>query len=190
MLKNLIVSRWNYYQTTMKSGGVQHFIDKSTYKPYTTSRRQQQHTSKRPLNTKATTRLPLTDLANNTHEQNGNSSLKVNYDDEDFYKPTFRPAVLIANISNLEALSQVTSTTSPPDSAATSSIDDKNNNISSFLNDLSTNTIINSALVFGLPLVTTIMSLMGAGPLVIASIAWIIPLAAILILPDRATSLP
>ena len=148
MKKKLIVSRWNYYQTTMKSGGVQHFTDKSTYKPYTT----RQYTSKRPLNTKATTpRLPLPGLAINTHAQNGNTSLK----DDDFYKPTFRPAVLIANISNLEALSQVTSTTSPPDSA-TSSIDNKNNNISSFLNDLSTNTIINSALVFGLPLVTTV----------------------------------
>ena len=169
----------------MKSGGVQHFTDKSTYKPYTITR---QHTSKRPLNTKATTRLPLTELASNIIlEQNGITITSLK--DDDFYKPTFRPAVLIANISNLEALSQVTSTTSPPDSD-TSSIDDKNNNISSFLNDLSTNTIINSALVFGLPLVTTIMSLMGAGPLVIASIAWIIPLAAILILPDRATSLP
>ena len=76
----------------------------------------------------------------------------------------------------------VTSSTSPPNlNSATTEVDDKVN-VSSFLNELSSNSIVNAMVVskksfkfsfdallkyqfqvFGLPMVTALMSLLGAG---------------------------
>ena len=52
------------------------------------------------------------------------------------------------------------------------------------LNQLSSNSLLNISVVFGLPVVTALLSFMGAGPIAIASAAWIIPLLTLLIVPD------
>ena len=154
--------RWSY-QTTMKTNeenSLLHMSSKPPYKPFST-------TFPRPLTS------PGPGLIINETSK-----------DKPNYKPTFRPPVLVAEISNLEALASITSSTSPPNLVKTTTIDEKNQNISSFLNDLSSNSVINAMVIFGLPMATALMSLLGAGPLAIASVAWIIPVAAILILPD------
>ena len=38
--------------------------------------------------------------------------------------------------------------------------------------------------IFGLPIITAVLSVMGAGPLAIATTAWVVPIAAIFVLPD------
>ena len=154
--------RWSY-QTTMKTNeenSLLHMSSKPPYKPFST-------TFPRPLTSPGPGLI-----INETSKEKPN------------YKPTFRPPVLVAEISNLEALASITSSTSPPNLVKTTTIDEKNQNISSFLNDLSSNSVINAMVIFGLPMATAMMSLLGAGPLAIASVAWIIPVAAILILPD------
>jgi len=52
------------------------------------------------------------------------------------------------------------------------------------INNLSTNSLIMIVVIFGLPVTTALLSIFGAGPLAIASIAWIIPISAVLFLPD------
>ncbi len=52
------------------------------------------------------------------------------------------------------------------------------------LNKLSQNSAVNLVVVLGLPVMTAMLSFIGAGPLAIALFAWLIPLFAILILPD------
>lgn len=51
-------------------------------------------------------------------------------------------------------------------------------------NRLSSNSVLNISVVFGLPMVTALLSFLGAGPIAIASAAWIIPLLTLLIVPD------
>ena len=98
------------------------------------------------------------------------------------YKPTFKPSVIIHEISNVEV---TIPTTQPPTSSVTdTSLVDEKNDITSFVNDLSSNSLVNLLVVFGLPAVTALLSFMGAGPLAIASVAWLIPIAAVTILPD------
>jgi hypothetical protein len=101
-----------------------------------------------------------------------------------YYKPTFRPAVMVAEVSNVDVATFVVDATS--EAVPLTTVDEKIDfsDITSTLNKLSTNTIVNVLVVFGLPLVTAMLSFMGAGPLAIATFAWVIPLAAILILPD------
>jgi hypothetical protein len=38
--------------------------------------------------------------------------------------------------------------------------------------------------IFGLPIITAVLSVMGAGPLAIATTAWVVPIAAVFVLPD------
>lgn len=52
------------------------------------------------------------------------------------------------------------------------------------INNLSTNSLIMIVVIFGLPVTTALLSIFGAGPLAIASIAWLIPISAVLFLPD------
>ena len=103
------------------------------------------------------------------------------------YKPTFKPSVIIHEISNVE----ISPPTLAPELEVTESSDnvvDEKNSITSIVNDLSTNSIVNMLVVFGLPAVTALLSFMGAGPLAIASVAWLIPIAAVIILPDLRRS--
>ena len=51
-------------------------------------------------------------------------------------------------------------------------------------NRLSSNSVLNISVVFGLPMVTALLSFLGAGPIAIATAAWIIPLLPLLIVPD------
>ena len=100
------------------------------------------------------------------------------------YKPTFRPSIIFAEVANIEV-------TIPPLPAASTnsnalqitSIDEKTN-LTSVLNQLSSNSLVNILIVFGIPAVTALLSLMGAGPLAIASVAWLIPIAAVMLLPE------
>ena len=97
------------------------------------------------------------------------------------YKPTFKPSVIIADVSNVEVtIPPIQSTSSP---VPTTSIDEKTN-LTSVLNQLSSNSLVNVLVVFGLPAMTAMLSFMGAGPLAIASAAWLIPIAAVMLLPD------
>jgi hypothetical protein len=49
---------------------------------------------------------------------------------------------------------------------------------------LSNNSLVNLVVIFGLPIITAVLSVMGAGPLAIATTAWMVPIAAVLVLPD------
>ena len=105
-----------------------------------------------------------------------------------YYKPTFRPPLLQVEISNVV----VTTTTVSPTTTIASlnqEVDEKPDqklvfDLTETLNQLSSNSLINISVVFGLPVVTALLSFMGAGPIAIASAAWIIPLLTLLIVPD------
>ena len=98
------------------------------------------------------------------------------------YKPTFKPSVIIADVANVEVTIPPLQSTSSP--VPTTSIDEKTGNLTSILNQLSSNSLLNVLVVFGLPAMTAMLSFMGAGPLAIASAAWLIPIAAVMLLPD------
>ena len=105
-----------------------------------------------------------------------------------YYKPTFRPPLLQVEISNVVA---TTTTVSPTTTIASlnQEVDEKPDqklvfDLTETLNQLSSNSLLNISVVFGLPLVTALLSFMGAGPIAIASAAWIIPLLTLLIVPD------
>ena len=105
-----------------------------------------------------------------------------------YYKPTFRPPLLQVEISNVVA---TTTTVSPTTTIASlnQEIDEKPDqklvfDLTETLNQLSSNSLLNISVVFGLPVVTALLSFMGAGPIAIASAAWIIPLLTLLIVPD------
>ena len=53
-----------------------------------------------------------------------------------------------------------------------------------YINQLSANSLVNVVVIFGLPIIKAVLSVMGAGPLAIATIAWVIPIAAVFVLPD------
>ena len=53
-----------------------------------------------------------------------------------------------------------------------------------YINQLSNNSLVNLVVIFGLPIITAVLSVMGAGPLAIATTAWVVPIAAVLVLPD------
>ena len=105
-----------------------------------------------------------------------------------YYKPTFRPPLLQVEISNVV----VTTTTVSPTTTIASlnqEVDEKPDqklvfDLTETLNQLSSNSLLNISVVFGLPVVTALLSFMGAGPIAIASAAWIIPLLTLLIVPD------
>ena len=105
-----------------------------------------------------------------------------------YYKPTFRPPLLQVEISNVV----VTTTTVSPTTTIASlnqEVDEKLDqklvfDLTETLNQLSSNSLLNISVVFGLPVVTALLSFMGAGPIAIASAAWIIPLLTLLIVPD------
>ena len=100
------------------------------------------------------------------------------------YKPTFRPSIIFAEVANIEVTvppSTITSTESIP--SDTTAIDEKTN-LTSALNQLSSNSIVNILVVFGLPAMTALLSFIGAGPLAIASAAWLIPIIAVMLLPE------
>ena len=107
---------------------------------------------------------------------------------EIYYKPTFRPPLLQVEISNVV----VTTTTVSPTTTIASlnqEVDEKPDqklvfDLTETLNQLSSNSLLNISVVFGLPVVTALLSFMGAGPIAIASAAWIIPLLTLLIVPD------
>ena len=155
-----------------------------SFKPTSTTENQPTHhrTSTAITTTKATSRPieatlddPLIIPDNDPVQQ------AVSSDNYVLYKPTFRPAVMVAEISNVQA-SAVTSASA--EVTTTTSVDEKVFSVTSALNSLSSNSIVNILVVFGLPLVTALLSFMGAGPLAIATIAWVIPIAAVLISPD------
>ena len=105
-----------------------------------------------------------------------------------YYKPTFRPPLLQVEISNVVA---TTTTVSPTTTIASlnQEVDEKLDqklvfDLTETLNQLSSNSLLNISVVFGLPVVTALLSFMGAGPIAIASAAWIIPLLTLLIVPD------
>ena len=105
-----------------------------------------------------------------------------------YYKPTFRPPLLQVEISNVVA---TTTTVSPTTTIASlnQEVDEKPDqklvfDLTETLNQLSSNSLLNISVVFGLPVVTALLSFMGAGPIAIASAAWIIPLLTLLIVPD------
>ena len=105
-----------------------------------------------------------------------------------YYKPTFRPPLLQVEISNVVV---TTTTVSPTTTIASLSqeVDEKPDqklvfDLTETLNQLSSNSLLNISVVFGLPVVTALLSFMGAGPIAIASAAWIIPLLTLLIVPD------
>ena len=53
-----------------------------------------------------------------------------------------------------------------------------------YINQLSNNSLVNLVVIFGLPIITADLSVLGAGPLAIATTAWVVPIAAVLVLPD------
>ena len=100
------------------------------------------------------------------------------------YKPTFRPSIIFAEVANIEVTIPPLLTSSTNSNVLqTTSIDEKTN-LTSVLNQLSSNSLVNILIVFGIPAVTALLSLMGAGPLAIASVAWLIPIAAVMLLPE------
>ena len=114
--------------------------------------------------------------------------LKKEEPEQIYYKPTFRPPLLQVEISNVV----VTTTTVSPTTTIASlnqEVDEKPDqklvfDLTETLNQLSSNSLLNISVVFGLPVVTALLSFMGAGPIAIASAAWIIPLLTLLIVPD------
>ena len=153
-----------------------------SFKPTSTTDNHPTHWASTKASTKATSRPIEVTLDDPLTPDIGQAASSDNYV---LYKPTFRPAVMVAEISNAEALNQVLSAvTSSSAEVTTTSVDEKIFSVSSVLNSLSSNSIVNILVVFGLPLVTALLSFMGAGPLAIATVAWIIPIAAILISPD------
>ena len=126
------------------------------------------------------------------------------------YKPTFKPYVPDANDSKftvdngfiLEELSteEPVIAASLPDTvdiasndtiaALAAMISEKvdfgqiGESATKYINQLSNNSLVNLLVIFGIPIITAVLSVMGAGPLAIATMAWIVPIASVLVLPD------
>lgn len=108
--------------------------------------------------------------------------------EQTYYKPTFRPPLLQAEISNVVAtvatVTTVTSTLTSLNQEVEEKPDQKVFDLTETFNQLSSNSWLNISVVFGLPMATALLSIFGAGPMAIASAAWIIPLLTLLIVPD------
>ena len=108
--------------------------------------------------------------------------------EQTYYKPTFRPPLLQAEISNVVAtvatVTTVTSTLTSLNQEVEEKPDQKVFDLTETFNQLSSNSWLNISVVFGLPMATALLSFFGAGPMAIASAAWIIPLLTLLIVPD------
>jgi len=100
------------------------------------------------------------------------------------YKPTFKPPIIFAEVANIEVTLPPKLTSSKPNSLESVTEIDEKINLTSTLNQLSSNSVVNILVVFGLPAVTALLSFLGAGPLAIASVAWLIPIAAVMVLPE------
>ena len=98
-----------------------------------------------------------------------------------YYKPTFRPPVLIADISNVAISTPAAPTKSEPIEATTTTAHEKIFDLAENLNQLS---VVEMSVLFGFPVVTALLSLLGFGPLAIASAAWVIPLVTLYALPE------
>ena len=148
---------------------------KSTYRPHW-----QNH-----LNSK-----PTKNSEANQHELN-HSDESIESALEYAYKPTFRPPILMADVSHVLPLSTAAPTTLTEVAEAattTTSAHEKMTinfaEMAETVNQLSSKSLLNIAVIFGFPLVTAFLSILGLGPLAIASATWIIPLVAIFALPE------
>ena len=126
------------------------------------------------------------------------------------YKPTFKPYIPDTNntqfiVDNDFLLEKDVDLTTLP-SLSSLQIDNQTDNLLSlmlsekfdfgemgdaatkYINQLSANSLVNVVVIFGLPIITAVLSVMGAGPLAIATIAWVIPIAAVFVLPDFVNS--
>ena len=139
-----------------------------------------------PSSTQSTKYKPVWFFTESTTTSKPEEVLKNH--EQHIYKPTFRPPVLMAEISNV-AITTSTPTT-PLDAPneietnASSTAVEKVFDLTETFNRLSSNSVLNISVVFGLPMVTALLSFLGAGPIAIASAAWIIPLLTLLIVPD------
>ena len=99
-----------------------------------------------------------------------------------YYRPTFRPPPLIAEISHV-AISTPAPTKSEVE-VTTTTANEKVFDLTEHFNQLNHQSLLNISVLFGFPVVTALLSLLGFGPLAIVSAAWIIPLVTIYALPE------